>query len=99
MDFLRITSVIFICGVLLNFPAIVTAGDIVHDDDLAPKKPGCENDFVLVYFLSEFLMFDFSSTHYVLGDYLIWVSFSFVCYCFVVVRLMKIWLLKVVFIA
>ncbi|PPD71970.1 hypothetical protein GOBAR_DD31136 [Gossypium barbadense] len=26
----------------------VTAGDIVHDDDLAPKKPGCENDFVLV---------------------------------------------------
>lgn len=48
MDFLRITSLIFICGVLLNFPAIVTAGDIVHDDDLAPKKPGCENDFVLV---------------------------------------------------
>ncbi|KAJ7952292.1 Signal peptide peptidase-like [Quillaja saponaria] len=26
----------------------VKAGDIVHDDDLAPKKPGCENDFVLV---------------------------------------------------
>ncbi|GAB2224629.1 hypothetical protein Droror1_Dr00005392 [Drosera rotundifolia] len=26
----------------------VRAGDIVHDDDRAPKKPGCENDFVLV---------------------------------------------------
>lgn len=28
----------------------VGAGDIVHDDDMAPKKPGCENDFVLVNF-------------------------------------------------
>ncbi|KAL6174714.1 hypothetical protein ACLB2K_051360 [Fragaria x ananassa] len=26
----------------------VEAGDIVHDDASAPKKPGCENDFVLV---------------------------------------------------
>uniref|UniRef100_A0A5B7A888 PA domain-containing protein n=1 Tax=Davidia involucrata TaxID=16924 RepID=A0A5B7A888_DAVIN len=33
---------------IFNNPATVTAGDIVHDDDLAPKKPGCENDFVLV---------------------------------------------------
>ncbi|KAK6158208.1 hypothetical protein DH2020_005522 [Rehmannia glutinosa] len=32
----------------LSSPVRVTAGDIVHDDDLAPKKPGCENDFVLV---------------------------------------------------
>ena len=24
------------------------AGDIVHQDDIAPKKPGCENNFVLV---------------------------------------------------
>ncbi|KAE8710814.1 Signal peptide peptidase-like 4 [Hibiscus syriacus] len=29
-------------------PSSVTAGDIIHDDDLAPKKPRCENDFVLV---------------------------------------------------
>ncbi|KAF5734815.1 Signal peptide peptidase-like 2B [Tripterygium wilfordii] len=29
-------------------PLFVAAGDIVHDDDSAPKKPGCENDFVLV---------------------------------------------------
>ncbi|KAA8522418.1 hypothetical protein F0562_013221 [Nyssa sinensis] len=33
---------------IFNNPTTVTAGDIVHDDDLAPKKPGCENDFVLV---------------------------------------------------
>ncbi|XP_047337653.1 signal peptide peptidase-like 2 [Impatiens glandulifera] len=26
----------------------VFAGDIVHQDDVAPKKPGCDNDFVLV---------------------------------------------------
>ncbi|OAY46847.1 hypothetical protein MANES_06G032400v8 [Manihot esculenta] len=33
---------------LVSYPSSVTAGDIVHDDDSAPKKPGCENDFVLV---------------------------------------------------
>ncbi|OIT27923.1 signal peptide peptidase-like 2 [Nicotiana attenuata] len=47
-----ISSLIFIYGLVLffslNYPAKVTAGDIVHHDDLAPKKPGCENDFVLV---------------------------------------------------
>nr|KJB25873.1 hypothetical protein B456_004G212600 [Gossypium raimondii] len=45
-----------LCGVILvsaliSFvcqPNSVIAGDIVHDDNLAPKKPGCENDFVLV---------------------------------------------------
>ncbi|KAI4370278.1 hypothetical protein MLD38_018645 [Melastoma candidum] len=26
----------------------VKAGDIVHDDKVAPRKPGCENEFVLV---------------------------------------------------
>ncbi|KAL9406469.1 hypothetical protein Peur_003441 [Populus x canadensis] len=33
---------------LVCHPSSVTAGDIVHDDNLAPKKPGCGNDFVLV---------------------------------------------------
>ncbi|KAL2543475.1 Signal peptide peptidase-like 2 [Forsythia ovata] len=51
MKFQRIWS--FICIyifflLILSSPAKVRAGDIVHDDDLAPKKPGCENDFVLV---------------------------------------------------
>nr|GEZ45143.1 hypothetical protein [Tanacetum cinerariifolium] len=34
---------------MLKIPQILeSAGDIVHDDKLAPKKPGCENDFVLL---------------------------------------------------
>ncbi|KAL3645684.1 Signal peptide peptidase-like 2 [Castilleja foliolosa] len=51
MDFQRFCSLACLCAALLVFltsPARVTAGDIVHDDDLTPKKPGCENDFVLV---------------------------------------------------
>ena len=32
---------------IFNNPFLVKAGDIVHDDT-APKKPGRENDFVLV---------------------------------------------------
>ncbi|XP_047937798.1 signal peptide peptidase-like 4 [Salvia hispanica] len=28
--------------------SVVCAGDIVHHDDTAPKRPGCENNFVLV---------------------------------------------------
>lgn len=28
----------------------VEGGDIVHDDEDAPKRPGCKNDFVLVGF-------------------------------------------------
>ncbi|XP_019423293.1 PREDICTED: signal peptide peptidase-like 2 [Lupinus angustifolius] len=33
--------------VLHGVPSVI-AGDIVHDDDSTPKKPGCENQFVLV---------------------------------------------------
>ncbi|KAI6702505.1 hypothetical protein NL676_011641 [Syzygium grande] len=29
-------------------PRPALSGDIVHDDDVAPKRPGCENNFVLV---------------------------------------------------
>ncbi|KAG9155876.1 hypothetical protein Leryth_004129 [Lithospermum erythrorhizon] len=35
-----IVSSYFVCWVF--------AGDIVHQDDVSPKKPGCENNFVLV---------------------------------------------------
>nr|GMC98096.1 signal peptide peptidase-like 2 isoform X2 [Ipomoea batatas] len=51
MDFGKISCLICLVSVLLvvfSIPSAVTAGDIVHHDDLAPKKPGCENDFVLV---------------------------------------------------
>ncbi|KAG9129010.1 hypothetical protein Leryth_021704 [Lithospermum erythrorhizon] len=40
-----------ICIVVILFlssPTRISGGDIVHDDDSAPKKPGCENDFMLV---------------------------------------------------
>ncbi|XP_076922295.1 signal peptide peptidase-like 4 isoform X1 [Bidens hawaiensis] len=34
-------------AIICSFP-VVFAGDIVHQDDVAPKRPGCENNFVLV---------------------------------------------------
>ncbi|XP_062146384.1 signal peptide peptidase-like 2 [Alnus glutinosa] len=47
MDLWRPCWVVFVLGVISLFCS-VRAGDIVHEDDLAPKKPGCANDFVLV---------------------------------------------------
>ncbi|KAF2315299.1 hypothetical protein GH714_038757 [Hevea brasiliensis] len=35
-------------AVLALAPCFASAGDIVHHDDVAPKRPGCENNFVLV---------------------------------------------------
>ncbi|KAE8055379.1 hypothetical protein FH972_012220 [Carpinus fangiana] len=47
MDLWRPCWVVFVLGVI-SLVCSVRAGDIVHEDDLAPKKPGCANDFVLV---------------------------------------------------
>ncbi|KAH6835065.1 SIGNAL PEPTIDE PEPTIDASE-LIKE 2 [Perilla frutescens var. hirtella] len=47
MDFQRICLWVALLLFFSNYGG-VEAGDIVHGDDLAPKKPGCENDFVLV---------------------------------------------------
>ncbi|KZV31536.1 signal peptide peptidase-like 2-like [Dorcoceras hygrometricum] len=47
MEFQR-NFMFFVLLMLFCIPDGVTAGDIVHDDDLTPKKPGCANDFVLV---------------------------------------------------
>jgi hypothetical protein len=33
---------------LAALAGVAAAGDIVHQDDEAPKIPGCNNDFVLV---------------------------------------------------
>ncbi|KAM7508645.1 hypothetical protein LguiA_019098 [Lonicera macranthoides] len=43
-------SKIALCAIFLLIlsPSLVYAGDIVHQDDKAPKKPGCDNNFVLV---------------------------------------------------
>ncbi|XP_037496809.1 signal peptide peptidase-like 4 isoform X1 [Jatropha curcas] len=35
-------------AVLAISPCFSSAGDIVHQDDVAPKRPGCDNNFVLV---------------------------------------------------
>ncbi|KAL6986265.1 Signal peptide peptidase-like 2, partial [Sarracenia purpurea var. burkii] len=51
MDLRRVWCVVCVYAVVVivvNYPCSVTAGDIVHDDDSVPKKPGCENDFILV---------------------------------------------------
>lgn len=34
-------------GLMLSL-RLVSAGDIVHQDSVAPTRPGCENNFVLV---------------------------------------------------
>uniref|UniRef100_A0A7C9DSN2 PA domain-containing protein n=1 Tax=Opuntia streptacantha TaxID=393608 RepID=A0A7C9DSN2_OPUST len=44
MDLGRVSFFLSLCALIVS----VRAGDIVHDDDRAPKKPGCENDFILV---------------------------------------------------
>ncbi|KAG6688590.1 hypothetical protein I3843_11G130400 [Carya illinoinensis] len=50
MDLQRRCWFVFVLALIsiVCHPWNARAGDIVHDDDLAPKKPGCENDFVLV---------------------------------------------------
>lgn len=57
----KICSILLFCAVILllrDAPSAI-AGDIVHDDDSTPKKPGCENQFVLVYPLYKVLFFSF----------------------------------------
>jgi signal peptide peptidase-like protein 2B len=46
---------------------VAAAGDIIHQDDEAPKIPGCNNDFVLVrlsdpLFLVQLLWINFLKT-------------------------------------
>ncbi|RXH77023.1 hypothetical protein DVH24_019911 [Malus domestica] len=51
MDLQRLCGLLFVSALIVLLvcrPSSVTAGDIVHDDDSSPKKPGCENNFVLV---------------------------------------------------
>lgn len=43
-----VIGILAVVLVILNSAAMVRAGDIVHDDASAPKKPGCANKFVLV---------------------------------------------------
>ncbi|KAJ8900611.1 hypothetical protein K2173_025388 [Erythroxylum novogranatense] len=42
------TAVCVVAVVLASCPWLGFAGDIVHQDDVAPRRPGCDNNFVLV---------------------------------------------------
>uniref|UniRef100_A0A803KVW6 PA domain-containing protein n=1 Tax=Chenopodium quinoa TaxID=63459 RepID=A0A803KVW6_CHEQI len=44
MDLQRLSLFFSLCFLIIS----VRAGDIIHHDDKAPQKPGCENDFILV---------------------------------------------------
>ncbi|KAL9435119.1 hypothetical protein AB3S75_021392 [Citrus x aurantiifolia] len=46
MDTKRIINIFIF--ILVSSPCLASAGDIVHQDNNAPKRPGCENNFVLV---------------------------------------------------
>ncbi|KAL5727431.1 Signal peptide peptidase-like 2 [Ranunculus cassubicifolius] len=47
MDSLQF-SLLLLISTLLFYAHTASAGDIVHEDDLSPKQPGCNNNFVLV---------------------------------------------------
>jgi signal peptide peptidase-like protein 2B len=42
-------STLAVLLLLAALAGVAAAGDIVHQDDEAPKNPGCANDFVLVW--------------------------------------------------
>jgi signal peptide peptidase-like protein 2B len=47
MDFQSVVCVVV--GVVLVWSASLgSAGDIVHQDEDTPRRPGCDNNFVLV---------------------------------------------------
>jgi signal peptide peptidase-like protein 2B len=41
---------VVVFSVFMLLLTVTFAGDIVHPDSIAPKKPGCDNNFVLVQF-------------------------------------------------
>ncbi|GAY51505.1 hypothetical protein CUMW_134680 [Citrus unshiu] len=46
MDTKRVINIFIF--ILVSSPCLASAGDIVHQDNNAPKRPGCDNNFVLV---------------------------------------------------
>ena len=55
-------------NLVVLLPGFVIGGDIVHEDDEAPKQPGCSNNFVLVRLLRLCLL-------------LFWIQCLFLEYC------------------
>ena len=47
---MEINRTVFIVILIIVLSAgLGSAGDIVHQDNVAPKRPGCTNNFVLVF--------------------------------------------------
>lgn len=42
-------GVLIVVLIVVSSAGLGLAGDIVHQDDVAPKRPGCANNFVLVF--------------------------------------------------
>ena len=68
MDLQRILLVSALILLVLS-SCRVKAGDIVHDDEKTPKKPGCANDFVLVYQILIFFFY-FLFAHLLFSSFL-----------------------------
>eukprot|EP00252_Welwitschia_mirabilis_P005952 TRINITY_DN16548_c0_g2_i1.p1 TRINITY_DN16548_c0_g2~~TRINITY_DN16548_c0_g2_i1.p1 ORF type:complete len:553 (-),score=86.72 TRINITY_DN16548_c0_g2_i1:277-1935(-) len=47
-EFVTMFTEVTLLFVIFLAPQPALCGDIVHDDDIAPKQPGCDNKFVLV---------------------------------------------------
>lgn len=55
-----VSAVLAVAVLLLSCSLVVYGGDIVHQDDVAPRRPGCDNNFVLVKISSHHpLLFQF----------------------------------------
>lgn len=92
MDSKRLSGFVFVSVfvlLLLCNTCSVRAGDIVHDDENAPKKPGCENDFVLVCsdaFINGFCAFQ---VRFLASIWVPFCWFGFVGFCVMMVLLQK----------
>lgn len=48
LERLNLAAIWVLVVALLYSSSLVFGNDVVHHDNVAPKQPGCENDFVLV---------------------------------------------------
>lgn len=48
LERINLAAVLVLVATLLCSSPYVFANDVVHHDNVAPKQPGCDNDFILV---------------------------------------------------
>lgn len=51
-----------------------SAGDIVHHDNIAPRRPGCDNNFVLVRNPKFYILSFYFIMYLLLLNFLVWIS-------------------------